>query len=109
MCGSAQMRARPRRARLVFVATASREEPPAAPPAKQRWADRLAVPDMWAAIAIAVMWLAVLFDAIYGPNIESTTNAGQNTTSVPSAVVVALFAYLGTRVVAKHGFGHGRD
>ena len=27
----------------------------------------------------------------------------------PSAVAVALFAFLGTRVVAKHGFGHERE
>jgi hypothetical protein len=65
---------------------------------------RLAVPEMWAALAIAVMWLAVLFDAIFGPNFVSTTGAG-NSTTIPSAVFVAVFAYLGTRVVAKHGFG----
>jgi hypothetical protein len=32
-----------------------------------------------------------------------------NATSIPSAVFVALFAYLGTRVVAKHGFGDRSD
>ena len=26
-------------------------------------------------------------------------------TRIPSAIIVALFAYLGTRVVAKYGFG----
>jgi hypothetical protein len=30
----------------------------------------------------------------------------RDSTTVPSAVVVALFALLGTRVVAKYGFGH---
>jgi hypothetical protein len=58
---------------------------------------------MWAAMAIAVMWLAVLFDAVFGPDIVSTS--ATSSTTVPSAVVVALFALLGTRVVAKYGFG----
>jgi hypothetical protein len=58
---------------------------------------------MWASLAISVMWLAVLFDALFGPDIVSS-NAGANMTTIPSAVVVAFFAYLGTRVVAKYGF-----
>jgi hypothetical protein len=61
------------------------------------------VPEMWASIAIAVMWLAVLFDAIFGPDIVSSTPGGTNS-SVPSAVVVSLFAFLGTWVVARYGF-----
>ena len=72
------------------------------------WAARLIVREMWASLAIAVMWLAVLFDAIFGPNIVSAS-AGANATSIPSAVVVALFAYLATRVVAKYGFGRAPD
>jgi multisubunit Na+/H+ antiporter MnhF subunit len=32
-----------------------------------------------------------------------------STTRIPSAVVVALFAYLGTRIVARYGFDRGRD
>jgi hypothetical protein len=79
-------------------------------PERQPWSQRLLVPEMWASLAIAVMWLAVLFDAIFGPNIVSIGPA--NTTSVPSAVIVALFAYLATRVVARYGFGrsrHGAD
>ena len=35
-------------------------------------------------------------------------NPGATTTTIPSAVVVALFAYLATRVVARYGFGPGR-
>jgi hypothetical protein len=62
---------------------------------------------MWAALAIAVMWLAVLFDALFGPDIVS--NSVTSATRVPSAIVVALFAYLATRVVARYGFGHSRD
>jgi hypothetical protein len=58
---------------------------------------------MWASLAISVMWLAVLFDALFGPDIVS--NNATSTTRVPSAVVVALFAYLATRVTARYGFG----
>jgi hypothetical protein len=46
---------------------------------------------------------------VFGPDIV-TIDAGTSTTTVPSAVAVALFAALATRVVAKYGFGHqGRD
>ncbi len=67
---------------------------------------QLPAPEMWASLAIIVMWLAVLFDAIWGPEIVST-NGGQSTT-VPSAVAVALFAFLGTWVVALYGFRRDR-
>ena len=70
---------------------------------KPRWMQFL-VAEMWASLAIAVMWLAVLFDAIFGPNIVSSTPGGSSS-SVPSAVAVALFAFLGTWVVARHAFG----
>jgi hypothetical protein len=36
------------------------------------------------------------------------TTAGGDHSSLPSAVAVALFAFLGTWVVARHGFGHER-
>jgi hypothetical protein len=53
------------------------------------------------------MWLAVLLDALFGPDIVSTT--ATSTTRIPSAVVVALFAYLATRVTARYGFAHPRQ
>ena len=62
---------------------------------------------MWAALSIAVMWIAVLFDAVFGPDIVSSNPP--NSTTVPSAVIVALFAWLATRVVARYGFGDHRD
>ena len=40
-----------------------------------------------------------------GPNIESSDGAGTNTSSVPSAVAVALFAFLATWVIAKYAYG----
>ena len=54
---------------------------------------------MWAAIGITAIWLAVLFDGVFGPNI-----VGNDGTSVPSVVVVAFFAWLATIPVAKRGF-----
>jgi len=71
-----------------------------------RWTELL-VAEMWACLAIVVMWLAVLFDAIYGPSIVNSTPGGTSS-SVPSAVVVALFAFLATWVVARHGFRRER-
>jgi hypothetical protein len=44
---------------------------------------------------------------IFGPNIVNTS-AGGDTSSVPSAVVVALFAFLATWVVERYGFRHER-
>jgi hypothetical protein len=81
----------------------------AALPEKRPRSSRVLVPEMWASLAIAAMWLAVLFDALFGPNFVSSNGAGTNTTSIPSAVFVALFAYLGTRVVARYGFSRPRD
>jgi hypothetical protein len=63
---------------------------------------------MWASLAIAVIWLSVLFDAVFGPNIVTTGVAGDSTV-VPSAVVVALFAFLATWVVARYGFRRERE
>ena len=67
---------------------------------------QLLVPEIWASLAIAVMWLSVLFTAIWGANIATTTVGGTSST-VPSAVVVAIFAFFGTWVVARYGFRHG--
>ena len=71
------------------------------------WIELLGITEIWASLAIITMWLAVLFDAVYGPNIVSTTPGGTST-SVPSAIVVALFAFLATPSVARHGFRHDK-
>jgi hypothetical protein len=76
----------------------------------ERWSLRLLVPEMWASLAIVAMWLAVLFTAIYGPDLvtaNGVADIGERTT-VPSVFVVAPFAFLGTWVVAKYGFGRDR-
>ena len=68
---------------------------------------RVLADEMWASLAISMMWLAVLFDALFGPDLVVTNPSG--TTTVPSAIIVAFFAYLGTRVVARYGFRRPED
>lgn len=74
---------------------------------KRRGSLQLLVPEMWASLAIIVIWLSVLFDAVYGPDIVNSSAGGDHST-VPSAVAVALFAFLATWVVARYGFRHER-
>jgi hypothetical protein len=76
---------------------------PGASSARPAWSTVLGLTQMWASLAIVVMWLAVLFDAIYGPDIITST-AGGDASRVPSAVPIAILAFFGTWVVAKHGF-----
>lgn len=64
--------------------------------------------EVWPSLAISVVWLAVLFDALFGPNIEVSNGAGTNTSSTPSAVVVALFAFLTSWVIARYAFPRHR-
>ncbi|MGZ8688385.1 MAG: hypothetical protein ACXWZP_08145 [Gaiellaceae bacterium] len=74
---------------------------------KQRsWANLL-VPELWAFLAITVMWLAVLVATIWGPDFVGTSSSGDSTT-IPSGIAVAFFAFLGTWVVAKYAFGRKR-
>ena len=65
------------------------------------WTELL-VRELWASLAISMIWLAVLFDAVFGPDIHAT-GADGSTATVPSAIVVALFAFLATWVVARYG------
>jgi hypothetical protein len=62
---------------------------------------------MWAAIAITVMWFAVLVDALWGPDFVS--NGAVTFTRIPSAIFLAFFAWLATWVIAKRGFGRRDD
>jgi hypothetical protein len=72
-------------------------------PESHGWAERVLVREMWASLAISVIWLAVLFDAIFGPDLVS--NSATSSTTVPSAIIIVPFAYLATAVVAKYGLG----
>jgi hypothetical protein len=68
----------------------------------------LLVTEMWASLAIGVMWMAAFLDAIFGPDIV-TSSAGGDHSTIPSGVVFALFAFLGTWVLARHGFNRDRN
>jgi hypothetical protein len=70
---------------------------------QRRRPELLLVRDVSASLAIATMWLAVLFDALFGPDILATSNDG-SATKIPSAIVVALFAWLATASVARYAF-----
>ena len=75
-----------------------------------QWAEFLKIPEMWASIAIGAMWLAVLFDAVDGPSfVSSEPGPGTSSTTIPSAIFVALFAFLGSASVAKYGFRHDKQ
>jgi hypothetical protein len=88
------------------MATASHES--SGPlPEKRRLSSPLRIHEMWASLAISVMWLAVLLDALFGPDLVFSSPSG--VTTIPSAVIVALFAYLATRVVARYGFRRAED
>ena len=86
--------------------TTTMYEPATAGPAREGIAARLLVPAFWGAVSIIAMWLAVLFDGIYGGNMIFA-NAGSGPTIIPSAVAVALFAFIGTVAVAKRAFARG--
>jgi hypothetical protein len=65
---------------------------------------RLGVPELWATVAIASMWVAVLFTSIYGGDFVSANGAGSETTTIPSSVFVAFFACLASVAVARRAF-----
>jgi hypothetical protein len=77
-------------------------------PERPQWAEFLRIREMWASLAISMMWLAVLFDAVYGPNFVSNSNDG-NSTTIPSAIFVAFFAFLGSASVAKRAYRQGAE
>ena len=83
-------------------------EPARAVPQRRTWTSRLLVREMWAAMAIAVVWIAVLFTALFAPDLVSTS-AGVNSTIIPSVILVVPFAMLATWPIAKYGFGRRDD
>lgn len=87
--------------------TATMHEPSTAGPARNGIAVRLLVPEFWGAVSIIAMWLAVLFDGVFGGNMVFSSQTSGPTT-IASVVLVALFACLGTISIARHAF-RGRD
>jgi hypothetical protein len=86
------------------MSTASHPSPGIAPE-KRQWTADVLVPEMWAALAITAMWAVVAISAVWGPDFVSTSGAGSSSTTIPSGIAVAVFATVGTWVVAKYGFG----
>ena len=52
-----------------------------------------------------MMWIAVLFTSVYGPDFVSVN--GATSTTIPSGIFVGLFALLGSGAVARYGFRRG--
>jgi hypothetical protein len=77
-------------------------------PDRRAQRSRVLVPEMWAALAISVIWLVVLVAALFGPDLVSS-NAGVSFTRIPSAILLAFFAWLATLVIARHGFVRRED
>jgi hypothetical protein len=59
--------------------------------------------EMWAALVIVAIWLAVAISAAFGPDLETFDVSGSGA-SIPSGILVALFAMFATMSVAKRGF-----
>jgi hypothetical protein len=87
--------------------TSVRHEQPAGFLERHVWPLNAVAPEAWAGLAIIVIWLAVLFDAVFGPDIVNSS-AGGDSSSVPSAVAIAIFAFFATWVVARYGFHRDR-
>ena len=77
-------------------------------PHETRGSARLLVPELWPSLTIVAMWLSVLACALWGPDIVTHDVSGSNAI-VPSAVVLSVFAFLGTWVVARYGFGRAKE
>ena len=58
--------------------------------------------EMWASVVIVAIWLAVAVSAAFGPDMKTFDVSGGGT-SIPSGILVALFAMFATMSVAKHG------
>lgn len=75
---------------------------------RPNWSLLRVVPEMWASLAITAMWVAVFITAIWGPDAHFTGADGSSST-IPTAVFVTVFAFLGTWIVARHGFRQRKE
>jgi hypothetical protein len=90
---------------MSTMSTMSHESPSVvqARPRRPVWLIR----ETWVSLAITAMWVAVFITAIWGPDAKFSSNDGSSST-IPTAVFVTVFAFLGTWVVAKYGLRQRR-
>jgi hypothetical protein len=83
---------------------------PVASAGKRRWTEFAGMTQMWATLAIVAIWLSVLVSALFAPDIvtQSATATTSDHATIPSGVVVALFAAIATWPVAWFGFKRER-
>ena len=77
--------------------------PPTGLVPERGWTVLLRAREMWASLAIFAMWAAVAISAVWGPDFVSTSGTGGSSTTIPSGIIVAMFATIGTWFVAKYG------
>ena len=82
--------------------------PPAGAAQEPGWVSLLRLRELWASLAITMMWVAVAVTAVWAPNFVGSSNDGSSST-IPSAIFVALFASLATGALAKYAFGRAKD
>ena len=82
--------------------------PPAGAAHETGWVSLLRLREVWASLAITVMWIAVMVAAVWAPDFVGASNDGSHTI-IPSGIFVALFASLGTWALAKYAFGRAKD
>ena len=70
---------------------------------RPRWWSPPLVREMWASLAITAMWVAVFITAIWGGDANFHGVDGSSST-IPTAIFVTVFAFLGTWVVARYAF-----
>lgn len=80
-------------------------QPTGVTPDTRHWT-RVLIAEAWASLAISAMWMAVAVAAVWGPDFVSSNGFGGNTTTIPSGIVIAMFATIGTWFVAKFGLAH---
>ena len=87
------------------MTTVMTHEPSTDKPDRRSVAALLLVPGFWGAVSIIAMWLAVMFDGIFGGDMVFSNNTGGGPTIIPSAALLGLFAVIGTVSIAKRVFG----
>ena len=75
---------------------------------RDSWTARVLVPEMWGTVTIVAMWVAVLFVGVYGGDM-TFHSVDSSWSNIPSGVLVALFAAIGTGSVAKRAFAPRSD